>query len=815
MTDPNRSKLIRRVLVLAGLGTLAITAPLLDIYGGNPEVFVANRTSPAELILFAFGLGLLPFLLGALIVGIGAWIGGATEKVVYRGGLLGLGLATGLVVSRQLVPDNGWLALLAAAFIGAGVYFLVKFMDTAAILASIALPVLVAMFLFFSDTASLLSAEPPERPTEGVTIDTPHQVVMLQLDEFPLASLVTPEGEVNRNLFPSFARLADEGTWYRNALSDSIATTQSVPAILTGRRGEEGQAPSHTDRPDNLFTLLGDTYEMHVIEWVTKMCPPETCPEYAGRSPARFTSLLKDVGVVYGHLTLPSFFRDDLPSIDNAWTGFVDQDSGGGVDVDLPGLPVPEGKMRVDWANWLQRITNGIDSDNPTLSFVHVQAPHVPWETNPSGTHYERPEQYTEVEGVGGDGRWGEDPDAPLIGFQRHLSQLGFLDVLLGRLLDEIERSGGWDDTMIVVVADHGTSFVTGQHRRWPFEDNRDDLYRVPLFIKYPNQSGAEVSDLPAFGIDIVPTIVDVLGVETDWNFDGQSLLSLSDERPHEPQRWCCSGDPASSDPRILMQQVSRNYGWISDQSSWLGVAAVGESAAMVGASAVELVAGSDDSFSWSLDLGKTLATNEAEPGMVQTLITGRAEIAPSFGDELLFVSDGVVAGVMHLTQETESTATFTGFVAEELVAGGNRDVDLLANNGTGWVSGSRSDISLELSDIDGRPLKLVSEGTRRLQVDDIEWFGDVVRITGWAADVRNKVTADTIYVFSGERLVAWGPPNTENGNVVRWFESEDLLISGFVFEIETVMIDESAQQLLVVAEFGDESIADRVVIER
>ena len=60
------------------------------------------------------------------------------------------------------------------------------------------------------------------------------RLVMLQLDEFPLASIVATDGTINSDLFPNFARLAEEGTWYRNTLSDSIATTQSVPAILTG-----------------------------------------------------------------------------------------------------------------------------------------------------------------------------------------------------------------------------------------------------------------------------------------------------------------------------------------------------------------------------------------------------------------------------------------------------------------------------------------------------------------------------------------------------------------------------------------------------
>ena len=49
----------RRLAVIGGLGALAFVAPLLDLYGKNPEVFVANRTNVAEIVAFAVGVALL------------------------------------------------------------------------------------------------------------------------------------------------------------------------------------------------------------------------------------------------------------------------------------------------------------------------------------------------------------------------------------------------------------------------------------------------------------------------------------------------------------------------------------------------------------------------------------------------------------------------------------------------------------------------------------------------------------------------------------------------------------------------------------
>ncbi|HSM43791.1 MAG TPA: sulfatase-like hydrolase/transferase, partial [Acidimicrobiia bacterium] len=462
----------RRLAVISGLGAVAFVAPLLDIYGKNPEVFVANRTSTAEIVLFGVGVAFVVPLVGWAILAVAGALGGRAPMIVYRVSVGVLAAAAGLVIARQLQPDSMLMAIVVALMTGGLVFWLVANIDVMFILASIAIPVTLVMFLATSATARLIWEQPEPEPLT-TNVGSPAHLVMIQLDEMPMASIMDTDGTINEALFPGFARLSQEGTWYRNALSDSIATTQSVPAILSGVKSEEGESSAYVDHPDNLFTLLGGSYEMHVIEWVADLCPEDVCPDYAGRAPARFTNLLKDVGVVYGHLTLPGTTRESLPSIDNAWRGFLGQeDTPGGARVDVDGLPVPPGGERQEWVDWVQRLINGIDRGTPTtLSYAHLRAPHVPWTTNPSGTHYQGPEEYTEVGGVEGDGRWGPDPGPARLGFQRHLYQIGFLDQMLQRLLDPLDRTGTWDDTMVVVIADHGASFVPGEHRRWPYED--------------------------------------------------------------------------------------------------------------------------------------------------------------------------------------------------------------------------------------------------------------------------------------------------------------------------------------------------------
>ena len=73
--------------------------------------------------------------------------------------------------------------------------------------------------------------------------------------------------------------------------------------------------------------------------------------------------------------------------------------------------------------------------------------------------------------------------------------------------------------------------------------------------------------------------------------------------------------------------------------------------------------------------------------------------------------------------------------------------------------------------------------------------------------------TPDTVYVFAGEVLIAAGPADIENRNVVRWFDSEDLAMSGFAFEIPADAVPEGIEQLTVAAQFGDVAVADPVTL--
>lgn len=103
-------------------------------------------------------------------------------------------------------------------------------------------------------------------------------------------------------------------------------------------------------------------------------------------------------------------------------------------------------------------------------------------------------------------------------------------DRQFGRLLEHLRSEGLYEDTLIVLAADHGESFADHSwyldrpivgHNGLVYEE----VVRVPLLVKYPGNehAGRTVDDLVQL-IDVYPTITDVCGVETPAATQGVSL---------------------------------------------------------------------------------------------------------------------------------------------------------------------------------------------------------------------------------------------------------------------------------------------------
>jgi hypothetical protein len=295
-------------------------------------------------------------------------------------------------------------------------------------------------------------------------------------------------------------------------------------------------------------------------------------------------------------------------------------------------------------------------------------------------------------------------------------------------------------------------------------------------------------------------------------------LTDDGSHRDHVPIIYCCSREAASTDLDKLFDQVRRNHEWVPNQESWLGVAGSGPYADLVGHQVDELEPVLSDDMHWSLTEADELASVNRRSGFVPTFVLGRLELPAGVeGDDLLFAVNGTVAGTGLVIRDSGTSGEIHGLLAEELVKDGANEVQVLVPNpeGTGWLTGVAADINVEYVADDGRLLDIRAEGSRRVEVSSVTPTESGWVVKGWAADVENKLTPDRVYVFAGDRLLAASAPTIDNKDVVRWFKSENLLHSGFSFEIGEEVVPDDLDRLTVIAEFGDYAIESPATLSR
>ncbi len=129
--------------------------------------------------------------------------------------------------------------------------------------------------------------------------------------------------------------------------------------------------------------------------------------------------------------------------------------------------------------------------------------------------------------------RWTKDEIASATGYQRCIMQVRFVDKLVGLLMARLKKQDLYDQSLIILVADHGAAFVPGAQRRVVRNNNCGGVLSIPLLIKTPHQRSGEVKDRNAESMDVFPTILKILGTHVDWPCDGSSLIGDSGtERP-------------------------------------------------------------------------------------------------------------------------------------------------------------------------------------------------------------------------------------------------------------------------------------------
>jgi hypothetical protein len=518
-------------LNLAVLWCFAVAQPLFDLLKDNPEFFAARGSSGFDIISFSVLLVVLPpaLLLGIeLLVGIAGRGPRRAAHVVLIAGLVTLIAAQAL---KKLIDTSDIVLIVGSVAIGVAAALLWLRAEPVRSFLNILSPaplVFLALFLFSGSISELAFPDEASARTIGGVTQSP--IVVVLLDELPVNTLLDADGELDRDRYPGFAELADSSTWFKNAYTIYDSTERAQPAIMDGNLPEEDLQPISGDHPNSIFSLFGKTHRMNVSEEATSVCSRDICTDERLEEsyPDRMSSMSEDLGLVWLHVVAPPEMETELTSVSENWGNFggageetAETRGRGGTRIGRFARSNLNGGRPVRFQEWIDQIEPG---RRPSLNFKHTLLPHVPWQYLPSGDRYRR-QPNDAIEGLSSQSF--EDQGQLDVLFQRHALQTMFTDLQLRRLWDKLKAEGMWDDSLIVVAADHGVAFPLGSvQRRRLNRDTAAEIAPIPLFIKAPGQTRPKVDDAYVETIDILPTMFDILNLDPRVDMDGESAYS-------------------------------------------------------------------------------------------------------------------------------------------------------------------------------------------------------------------------------------------------------------------------------------------------
>lgn len=106
-------------------------------------------------------------------------------------------------------------------------------------------------------------------------------------------------------------------------------------------------------------------------------------------------------------------------------------------------------------------------------------------------------------------------------------SEVTYSDKVFGDFRAQMEEAGLWEDTMVIITADHGEEFW--EHGSVGHGHNvHQELVHVPLIMYYPPLIPAGTAVTPGVDIiDLYPTILEAIGAPRPKDLQGKSLLPL------------------------------------------------------------------------------------------------------------------------------------------------------------------------------------------------------------------------------------------------------------------------------------------------
>lgn len=300
-----------------------------------------------------------------------------------------------------------------------------------------------------------------------------------------------------RSTTPNIDALAAESVVFESGYAPAASTPHSVYSLLTSLHSFIAEEAG----------LRGEREEPFRVTETTLLMPELLAPAFAHRS-----------GISGNVWFGPDFGLDrGFTHFAGAWDATVVADTtqrAGGRVLDL---------FRADLAEW---------GAGPAFSYVHFLEPHSPY-TPPDP--FARKFHPTAIDSLDATSRalmpWRLDPPPrPQQEMTRALydANLAYVDSLVGELVTALRARGVWDNTVLVLTADHGEAFW--QHGVWGHGRHiYEEFVHIPFLVRIPGVeglAGRRVEEVVSLK-DLLPTFLDLLELPTPAILEGRSLLPL------------------------------------------------------------------------------------------------------------------------------------------------------------------------------------------------------------------------------------------------------------------------------------------------
>lgn len=174
------------------------------------------------------------------------------------------------------------------------------------------------------------------------------------------------------------------------------------------------------------------------------------------------------------------------------------------------------------------------EKDNPFCLYLAHKAPHGPFKPPPELKNFYKDKNIDHLPKWAH--RYAGMCDGEIYGgvlwnaeaqYKKYCSLITSLDQQVGRVIDELERLGIADNTIVIYSTDNGYFFGDKGHfdKRWAYEPS----LRIPFIVKYPvgiKKPGSR-SDEMILNVDLAPTLLDLAGLPIPANMDGKSILPV------------------------------------------------------------------------------------------------------------------------------------------------------------------------------------------------------------------------------------------------------------------------------------------------